>query len=356
MRALAAYTVLLAHIASYFLVEIWPTAHQNSPYLAYFGMAVFFVLSGFVITYNYETLFLTSRYSHALWKFFVARFARLYPLHLFFMVLFVPPGAPHLLSGLTLIQSWNNHYRYAFPPAWSISAEWFFYICFVFVIPFFSNPLSRNKAISLTIWGIALCYLYLLGFYINRTFLENIAAAAIKDPSNPQWWEWLEYYSPYTHICSFITGCLSAKLYMTLRPIPVSHIERKYAPMLLGSCVLIIITSLLFNCIYGQTGEHFWDFLSHNFLYSPFLAASMFIMARYGGRLNTLFSTRVAVWAGEISYSVYFVQHIIFPYLHGSLVENIILSIFYTTVVAYITYRLIELPARSCIRYMLTPK
>jgi peptidoglycan/LPS O-acetylase OafA/YrhL len=50
--------------------------------MATFGMSLFFVLSGFVIQYSYAAMFAKRRVREALWQFFVARFARIYPLYI----------------------------------------------------------------------------------------------------------------------------------------------------------------------------------------------------------------------------------------------------------------------------------
>jgi peptidoglycan/LPS O-acetylase OafA/YrhL len=50
-------------------------------------MSLFFVLSGFVIQYNYADIFLKERLPSATFKFIVARFARLYPLYVLSIIL-----------------------------------------------------------------------------------------------------------------------------------------------------------------------------------------------------------------------------------------------------------------------------
>ena len=54
LRAVAAYSVLIAHAISVsFLKDVPAELSQFSSRLAWFGMSLFFVLSGFVIHYNY---------------------------------------------------------------------------------------------------------------------------------------------------------------------------------------------------------------------------------------------------------------------------------------------------------------
>jgi len=106
------------------------------------GVSFFFVLSGFILTYNYSDLFRgdvsVSDYKRFVWD----RLARISPVHLLAMVLVMPvaflsPNLPldwravpvHLL----LLQCWWPSLTSAFMdylnvPSWSISCEWFFYV------------------------------------------------------------------------------------------------------------------------------------------------------------------------------------------------------------------------------------
>jgi len=103
------------------------------------GMELFFVLSGFVIHYNYSNVG-RPPHSQDLAKFYVARFARIYPLYLLFLTLqVVLNGGGNLralpfflgmtqswvfaiLSGIPLVAHLNSTIT------WSISTEWFFFI------------------------------------------------------------------------------------------------------------------------------------------------------------------------------------------------------------------------------------
>src|SRR5215813_10473765 len=162
LRFAAAGAVVVAHA----LPKIIPLA-ENQPAPALYtllgslsaeGMTLFFVLSGFVIHYNYSDQ-IQFQGARGLFNFFVARVARLYPLYLFgltFELLLkysysqVPVSLADVLPYyLTLTFSWfyipfgDNAliYQLGLIPsvAWSISTEWFFYfaypvICFGLVL------------------------------------------------------------------------------------------------------------------------------------------------------------------------------------------------------------------------------
>ena len=116
-RAIAAYFVLVCHCAdTTFLYWGHSVAHVFVACLAYLGMSLFFVLSGFVITYTYYERFVQLPWRRAVREFFVARFARLYPLYiiclLFDRTLFKPlirnGSRAEIASYVTLTQSWWN--------------------------------------------------------------------------------------------------------------------------------------------------------------------------------------------------------------------------------------------------------
>ncbi len=151
-----------------FLAAAWVVLFSYWPHLAgfaaprmvqkgYLGVELFFVLSGFILCHVYlqragEGGF---RYGGFLW----ARLARVYPLHIATLaglglmgVLAGAAGLPvdpsvlawsALPANLSLTQAWGlapvagwNH------PSWSISAEWFAYLCF----PLFAAAAWRLRA------------------------------------------------------------------------------------------------------------------------------------------------------------------------------------------------------------------
>src|SRR6202034_426338 len=120
LRFLAAFCILFSHACA------WLANFKGNDAISWagdfftvFGMPLFFVLSGFVIHYNYDKLFATMRPRWAVVEFLGARFARIYPLFIcFFLVGLAVDGmlqwAGHhklnlflvLMHSLTLTQSW----------------------------------------------------------------------------------------------------------------------------------------------------------------------------------------------------------------------------------------------------------
>src|SRR5262249_55136028 len=173
LRFVAAFMVAGGH---YMTLAGGAPLSETIALLTGLGMTLFFVLSGFVIHYNYSA---TMSRPGGLRAFFVARFARLYPLYI---VLFLfdfaftaltthnacdLAGTPHeqwtaLPFYLTLTQSWiyaaicRASLAYQYGPVsavtWSISVEVFFYL--VYVVG--ALTIARLRWSTRTVIGIAI--------------------------------------------------------------------------------------------------------------------------------------------------------------------------------------------------------
>lgn len=154
IRGIAAIWVLGYHYHEYF-VNLFPNLR---PYLiifthGYFGVDLFFSLSGYILGYKYFNEFSSSKLNtKALRNYWVARFARIYPLYLittlgsllmFQIGKFLGHDFNHespdalsniaIVSNIFAVQTWFN-----LPslngPAWSVSAEFAVYLIFPFIV------------------------------------------------------------------------------------------------------------------------------------------------------------------------------------------------------------------------------
>ena len=197
MRFLAAFSILILHSVSWcipFNDTYVPQAIAGG--IGVYGMPLFFVLSGFVIHYNYAVTFRTQSFGSAAQDFFAARFARIYPLYFFFLLFgsisdFVPnwigwaPGEfqAYVIHTLTLTQSWV--YRFAihdrlvldhgFGLAWSLSSEFFFYVAYA--VAALAILRLRRRVPALVAWvGFSLIFVgILLIAYANFDAIEAAA-------------------------------------------------------------------------------------------------------------------------------------------------------------------------------------
>lgn len=173
----------------------------------FIGVSFFFILSGFILSYSYKDRLFSGNISK--WDFYVARFARIYPLHLLTFLMFITllvynnnlPDWKVLFSNLFLFQSWIPFKHYYFSvnePSWSISCEAFFYAVFPALLYFFMRG-SRNTKIIV----IASC---LLTYAVSLLY-----------PWKPQHAHALFYVNPIFRLVDFGIGVLSIQFGINMR-------------------------------------------------------------------------------------------------------------------------------------------
>jgi peptidoglycan/LPS O-acetylase OafA/YrhL len=351
LRGIAAYAVLIAHAVDA-SVSGRGLPHSIAVGLAYFGMSLFFVLSGFVICYNYENKVLSP---YGRWQFFGARFARLFPMYAFVVIVYALPVLDHstplvVVTHATLTQSWFNTEEAYFGATWSISTEWFFYFAFVYLISSprlqaFAGwkPLAAFSAASV----LALAVLFVLKPQIEWLFSRPLHPLFLHGGASNTIWTWLSYYSPMVRILEFMLGVIAARTYSALRP----DVPSWAAFLAFGWCALLIAfgQQFLANTFFG-------NFLP-NFVFAPALVVIMLYVSQDRTIAFVFLSGAIMVWAGEISYSVYLLQAAgrniaLFFVQHPAL--DILLTCFFTTIIASTSFILIERPSRTFLRRLFT--
>jgi peptidoglycan/LPS O-acetylase OafA/YrhL len=315
LRFYAAFCILFAHACE------WLAPFRDSNAIArvggafgIYGMPLFFVLSGFVIQYNYGRLFESMRFRWAALVFVGARFAWLYPLFICFfavgLIVDVTLGwlshHPHwwvlmVLHYITMSQSWFYMVIFsdrmimsnAFGLAWSISTEFFFYICFLGLVFFILRVKKWSHCVMvMTVFSIVILAM-LIKLQSHRHDVELHAQQFLPDflTMEQKWSEsfirWLFYYSPYFRIFEFILGCLTARLYMLMADRPISAREAvmgKIALLLALIWLLAFGLGYTFHRLSGNAGEMI-GFLSLNFGLAPPIAVTIFCVSRFGSKL-----------------------------------------------------------------------
>jgi peptidoglycan/LPS O-acetylase OafA/YrhL len=188
LRFVAAAWVVVFHFKEYFK----GTALDTSPFANYgfLGVDFFFVLSGFVLAHVYLPKLRAGRFDY--WNFLVRRVGRVYPLHVLTLavtlalsIIAAKAGVSYtrwdlgawmtlpkgdilrgLFTHLTMIHAWGSTKGLLFNlPSWSISAEWFAYLLFP-VFALFMRPLLRWPGVLLAV-SVALLLLLNTGMVLT---------------------------------------------------------------------------------------------------------------------------------------------------------------------------------------------
>ena len=159
--------------------------------LGYTGVAFFFVLSGFVLTWSHQP----HQFARRFWR---NRFARVWPLHALTWALVVATitgvgGGP--MASLGLVQAWVPHASFYFAangPSWSLSCEAFFYLCFPLVVTW----VTRRRRLGITAAAV-----------LGSSLVTGVVLYGFL---SPEWAYWAGYILPVDRLGEFVLGAVMA--------------------------------------------------------------------------------------------------------------------------------------------------
>jgi peptidoglycan/LPS O-acetylase OafA/YrhL len=298
LDALTSFRFFAALMVFLFHVEIF-SKYQ----LGYIGVSFFFILSGFILTYNYSSK-LRSLDRTNIKKFYIARLTKIYPIHLITFILAIPyyffiplkhDPILYIFQGLTnllLIHSWIPFGNISFNGvSWSLSDEMFFYLIFPLVIIFLQKFKTRKRVLISTLVSIYVLLLFVL----------------LLMPINNNFAIWFAYYFPLTRSLEFGVGILLGLFFL--------RVVNKLSELstLFFTIFEIISLSLLVMTIYLS------DAIPQNLRYGtafiPFMSLLIISFAFQKGKISKLISNKLFIYLGEISFSFYMLHNLILSYI-----------------------------------------
>lgn len=312
------------------------------------GVSLFFVLSGFILTYTYaESTGVVRGGARAFWW---ARFARIYPVYLLGLVVGVGPlvWAPALpayhpnsvlvaVSTIGLVQAWLPWVHYVWnSPSWSLSTEAMFYALFPLLLPRLARLPTRSLPIALV-----LCYVSaLLGPSVYRYLHLDQG-----DPSALPLWEDVILYNPLPHVPEFVFGILLA---MCFRRIP-ARVVRHSGPL------SVLCASALLSLL--AQGAALPGMYARNGALAPLFGLLILALAYGRGPIARILGSQLFSLLGEASYSMYLLHwplHAWFVRASGlpdmAFRSSLPLFACYLGIViaaSILSFRLVEQPARQ---------
>lgn len=294
LRFYAAFVVFSLHASMLPGLE-W-LGHPHAELQGRVGVSVFFVLSGFIMTYVY--------YGEDGWKatranagrFLIARVARIFPLHLLTLVICLPLGlnsttAPvdpaNLPYHLVLVQEWSPFGFFGQGPnkvSWTLSVEMFFYVMTPLL---FAGMLKagRRKALFL-----AVLFLLLAGLTVGFFTTHNDPDALLKVERAP------------FRLTDYVLGILAFLLFQRAKTYD-DWWKRAMLPM-----------GILWFC--GMMGwQYLYDQQSGNNLWM--LPGSVMVVLGTAYRRDSkswFLSSDRMVFLGEASFTFYMVHELILRY------------------------------------------
>ena len=367
LRIVAAVWVVLFHFRPLLAQAAPDVSRALAPVLnaGAQGVDLFFILSGFVLTWNYFDRMGESWSTRDTLKFLWLRLARVWPVYLVTMhlaaafVIFtlyvgrfpLPPPVIESMNAVSwirqvlLVQLWFQPYFDGSSwngPAWSISAEWLAYLLFGGLILIIFRIANATRARGLFWLAIAASLAPTLLLLTHGVFYTP--------------WSWLPRI-----VMQFTAGALACA---AVRKLVLSERARKsagVASLLLGGAIV--------GGLYLLDAHPPGDMLDAggliDILFVPFVIA----LSVGAGTLPALLSTRVMVYLGHISFGLYMVHEIVHMIWNWAVLQfDILLTpswwatltvlglILAAGVIAAVLYHSVEEPARRWMRRMIEPK
>lgn len=318
------------------------------------AVSLFFVLSGFILHHVYlsEGKALNHR------AFFVARFARIYPVYLLSLVLCVPlawsafhagndgtdAALKFTVSGIAnslLLQAWHPRLVYSWNlPGWSLSAEAFFYVCFPIIavlLALFPKRQDRRTTWLVAAWLVVSGATVVLPLWLWQAW-PGASSAVIK-------------YNPLLRFPEFLLGALTGGLFAAIRA--PRYDEGKKLPASAQLCLGVIIVALLGF----DSGPGAWHSSS---LASLFALLILSLALAPAAPIGKLLSAAPLLFLGGASYALYLVHAPILTYWDGFIADaqsGVLLTrvapVVLCLAVSSAIFLYVEEPARTKLRQVL---
>jgi peptidoglycan/LPS O-acetylase OafA/YrhL len=345
LRCFAAINIVLFHFSN----PNWFGFLAPVVNAGFASVSFFILLSGFVLAYNYASRARAGELDKM--RFWEARFTRLYPIYLLSLLLswrVVPAEyAAHthamfwtgmVLSPL-LLQGWiPSIATFLNTPAWTMSAEAFYYILFPWM--------ARRKRPARVAPHLAIMAgVWMLGMVPGALYIA-FNPDGIPHPDRWSWGPWLQAlkYTPLPHLASFFFGVLLAGL-----------------DEVVGRSGRLRLNLGLFGffgifCIL-ELGPVVPYAIVHDGLLMPLFGCIILGLAG-NNPLAYLFSLRPLVFVGEASYCLYLLHFNLWNLIHDSHVLDWLGLTFLDPWISYVVLiamavgalHLVEKPAQRTLR------
>lgn len=289
------------------------TFHMYLCTFGHLGVAVFFVMSGFLSGYNHlESMDTDNITLGGSARFAYRKIIKLYPLYLIMLVIPVAGELYGVLNGLAslptmlgkiaanvlLLQAWiplNEYYFSYNGPAWYLSSVAFAY----FMLPLVLRGVKRCRTRCATVLAVIVVWVCQA---VTAYLVEGGYSAHVADENRVRDFStWFTYVFPVFRLGDFVVGCLMAKLFLTRRRNAVSPLLATAAET--GAITLVVATELCF--------ENFWLNVNSTTLFLPASAALVYTFAVNEGYISKLLTCKFTAFISRISSDIYLIHAVV---------------------------------------------
>lgn len=311
LRFVAALMVVCCHFAPYRRAPGPQSALDAIANTGFTAVTLFFILSGFILTYTYWDASNLGRIDRR--AFWFARCSRIYPVYLLGLGLAVvpylwghDPRATPLVTGMSapvLVQAWLPWSCLAWnPPGWSLSAEAFFYLLFPSVLPLIGRLSRRNLCAVLVL-------MFLLNLLVPLTYMLLNPDGLRTTWGVDAYWLHVTHFNPLLRLPQFVVGVILGRFFL-LNSKTVSRLTNDvqgvgvsdhWALLSIFAAICLVAVHLL--------GQSIPTPFFYSGLVDPLYALLIYSLAWNQGVLARILSLRAAVMLGEASFALYILHY-----------------------------------------------
>jgi peptidoglycan/LPS O-acetylase OafA/YrhL len=308
------------------------------------GVSFFYVLSGFILQYNYrDRADKTNRLN-----FIALRFFRLWPLHLIALAMAATlawsnivswchayVSTPSLLGIIFLLQAWHPDHHVFFSingVSWSLSVELFFYSCF---LPMSTMARRSPGTLLLLVSVVSAMFLYVAW---SLPYFHQFAAG-------------MYIVNPVARLPEFALGVLGAE-YRAQHEMEAKNLVKW---TLAESAFLFLLLAFNWGTPWVEDlsasllGRPVGLYL-HTAFSAPACAALIYVFSRQGGLVSSWLSWRPLMLLGEASFAIYLIHQPVQGWMSARLTflspwALTVLCVLVVVTLSMAAHRYVEMPA-----------
>lgn len=276
---------------------------------------MFFILSGFVLTYSYINKPIDINIK-SVCCFAWSKIKRLYLLHILMMF------AVAVLDVLPLLQQGNKEgmllvLRNVFfhtlllhdyditgnirnslnGPTWYYSASLFLYLVF----PFLLLVVKKYRKILHGVISMIICFI-----------IQVVISYALKNTENLYYWT---YFFPPYRAFDFFAGCNLGYIYYCLSK---KEIKENHAVVYTIFEILVLVGNVFIVSAYIRgKSVLIADWSKNSLIYQPILLSLIFVFAESKGFIVKVLSNKVAIWIGNLTGYMFIIHEVILYYFQA---------------------------------------
>lgn len=297
-------------------------SHADFPFLrASWGVSIFFILSGFLLFYNYcdKDIELSLRNS---FEFAIKRIKRLYPLHiitmvaaLLFIILALIDHDPSVTWKDTFIDLFLNiSLTKSLVPSYSRSlslngVSWYLssYVIICFIAPFIINKSKKNYDINKSFLNILLIFLLeiAVSYSLRNVTSINLGICIINDVTV----RYFCYINPFFRLLDVYAGMELCKIYLNKKNYHLNIYANTFFELVV--LFISIYSTYMFNP-YSISNNPEW--FEYSIMFYPISLITIYSFISSKGYLMKVLDNKLLRQLGDLSPYAFLIHHLVIRY------------------------------------------